>query len=258
MSEISYDHDADPEFNRETHSEERGSGMRTRAHTVSPGLSVRSEMSPTSISGPAEPRLTARSDPLLADGKEPAGLDSTVALMPSFSVGSPELPPRCRSSGISTPAELSDGAFGEQSVSSEAEDAETGSTGECAGITGFANSIRSPPSPVIPAQVDSLLDALGPVLADYGTSPPSPEEAALMHPSSTFNRLENSPLRYSPSDIRAHSPINPPTTPECDDWVGESTGVVGHVDPGSVLEVEPQPHIYRPSEVAITSTPQSQ
>ena len=254
MSEIFYEHDANPEFNREPHSEERGSGMRKRAHTVSPGSSARSEMPPASISGPAEPRPIARSDPLLIDGKEPAGLDSTVALMPSFSVGSPELPPRCRSSGISTPAEFSDGAFGEQSASSEADDAEMGSNGECTGMTRFANGIRSPPSPVVPAQVNLLLDALEPILANYA-SPPSPEEAVLLHPSSTFNHLESPPIRYSPSKVRAHSPASTLTTPEHDDWVGESTGIIGHHDPESTLEVEPQPHIYRPSEAAVTSTP---
>ena len=256
MSDIYYDHDADPELNRETHSEERGSGMCNSAYTVSPGSSVRSEMLPTSISGPAEPRLTARSDPSLADGEEPAGLDSTVALMPSFSVGSPELPLRCRSSGISTPAEFSDGAFGEQSVSLEADDAETASTGECTGMNRFANGTRSPPSPVIPAQASLLLDALGPILASY-TCPPSPEEAALIHPSSTFNRLESSPLEYSPT-VRAYSPISRPTTPEYGDWIGESTGAVGHVDLEPALEVDPRPRIYQPSEVAVTSTPQSQ
>jgi len=256
MSEIYYDHDADPELNRETHSEERGSGMRNSASTVSPGSSVRSEMFPTSISGPAEPRLTARSDPSLADGKEPAGLDSTVALMPSFSVGSPGLPPRCRSSGISTAAEFSGGAFGEQSVSSEADDAETGSTGECTGVNRFANGIRSPPSPVIPAQASSLLDALGPILTDY-TCPPSPEEAALMHPSFTFNRPESPPIEYSPT-VRAYSPVSRPITPEYGDWIGESTGIVGHVDLEPALAVEPQPHIHQPSEAAATSTPQSQ
>ena len=257
MSETFYDHDADQEFDQETYSEEIGSGMCKSAYTVSPGLSVRSEMPPTSTSGPAEPRLTARSDPLLADGKEPAGLDSTVALMPSFSVGSLELSPRCRSSGISTIAESSGGAFGEQSVSPEAGSAETGSTGECIGMTRFANGIRSPPSPVAPAQVNLLLDALEPVLADY-ISPPSPEEAALIHPSFTFDRLENLPIQHSPSSVQTRSPVDPPTTPECDDWVGESTGTVGHVDPETVLEVEPQPHTHRPSEVAVNSIPQSQ
>ena len=57
---------------------------------MSPGLSVRSEMTPTSISGRVELRPSARSDSLLADGKEPAGLDSTVTLMPSFSAVSPD------------------------------------------------------------------------------------------------------------------------------------------------------------------------
>ena len=239
LTELFYDHDAAPEFNRDTHSEERGSGKHTWAYTVSPGLSVRPEMSPTSISGPAEPRLTARSDPSLADGEEPAGLDSTVTLMPSFSVASPELAPRCRSSGISTSAEFSDGILGEQSVSSEAGDGETGFTGECIDMTPFTNGIRSPPSPVVPEQVDSLLGALEPVLEAGYTSPLSPEEAALMHPSrATFNRLESSPPWCSPSRIRAHSPVEPPATPEHDDWIGECTGAVDHVDPGSVSEGE--------------------
>ena len=209
--------------------------MCDRAYTVSPGLPVRSEVSPTSTSGPAEPRLTARSDPSLADGKGPAGLDSTVALMPSFSVASPELAPRCRSSGISTPAEFSDGTFGKQSVSSDEDNTEMGSSGEYTGTTRFANGIRSPPSPVLPEQVSSLLDALGPVLVDY-TPPPSLRKSAPVHLYSNSNRFESPPLEYSPSSVRADNPVKRPATPECDDWVGESTGTV---DPESVLGVEP-------------------
>lgn len=237
ISKILCDHDATPEFDRDTRSEERGSGMSELTYTVSPGLSVRSEMPPTSISSPAEPRLTAHSDPLLADGKELAGLDSTVTLMPSFSVGSPELSSRCRSSGISTSAEFSDGARGEQSVSPKEDNTETRSTGECIGMTCFENGIRSPPSPVVPAQVNSLLDALEPVLARY-TSPSSPEEPALVHPSSKFNRLGSTPLQYSPSSVGAHGSVRPPATPNCDDWVGESMGVVNDADPELTLEVE--------------------
>jgi len=234
MSEIFYDYDATPEFDRDTHLEERGSGMHKLAHTVSPGLSVRSEMSPTSISGPAEPRPTAHSDPSLADGKEPAGLDSAVALMPPFSVVSPELSPRCRSSGISTPAEFTDGTLGEQSMSL---DEETWFTGEYStGETRFSNGTRSPPSPVAPAQAESLLSALGPILTDYA-SPPSPEEAALVHPTSTFDYPGNSPLQYSPSSN--HSPVSRPATPEYADRVGEPTGAVDNVDPEPASEVEP-------------------
>lgn len=170
-----YDHSAALESDWEIDAEEGGSGMRKLACTVSPGLSVRSEMSPTDVFDPAEPRPTVRSDPSLADGKEPAGLDSTAALLPSFSVGSPELSPRCRSGGISTSAESSDGAFGEESVASEGEDMEMESISECTGMSRFVEDAGSP-SPVVPAQVNSLLDALGPALGDCN-SPLSPEEA---------------------------------------------------------------------------------
>ena len=218
-----HDHDAAPEFNLDTRSEERGSGMSRRAYTVFPGLSVRSEVPPTSTSGPAEPRLAARSDTLLADGKEPAGLDSTVALLPSFSFVSPELTPRSRSSGISTPAEFTGGAPGEQSVSSE-NGVKTGHNGEYTSATCFADGIRSPPSPVIPAQVDLLMDALEPILADY-TSPPSPKGAALNH-------LENTPLQYSPSST--YHPVDHPATPEYEHWAGEATGTTENVSEGEV------------------------
>jgi hypothetical protein len=164
--------------------------------------------------------MTARSDPSLADGEELAGLDSTVALMPSFSDVSPELSPRCRSGGISSPAEFTDGTLGEQIVSSEEDDGETGSTGEFTGVTRFANSIRSPPSPAIPARVNLLLDALEPILANY-TSPLSPEEATLAHPSSTVSNLENPPLQYPPSSA-VHSLASRPATPEYDDWSTET------------------------------------
>ena len=254
MSEIFYDYDATLEFDRDTRSEERGSGMGKWASTVSPGLSVRSEMSPTSISCPAEPRLTARSDSSLADGKEPAGLDSTVALMPSFSVVSPELSPRCRSSGISTPAGFTDGTLGEQSMSLEEDDVGMGFAGEYfAGEASFSNGIRSPPSPVVPAQAESLLSALGPILADF-VSPSSPEEAALVHPTSTFDYIENSPLQYSPSTD--HSPVSRPATPEYDDWVGESTGVVDNADSEPASEVESAIASTLPSQrVAVASRP---
>jgi len=238
LSELFYDHDAAPEFNRDTHSGERGSGMHKWAYTVSPGLSVRSEVSPTSISGPAELRPTAHSNPSLADGKELAGLDSTVALMPSFSVASPELVPRCRSSGISTPAEFSDGILGEQSVTLEADDTETGPTGECTGMTRFTNDIRSPPSPVVPEQVDLLLDALEPVLSAGYTSPLSPEGAASPMHLSTFNRLEGTPLQYSPFSVRARDPVELSTTPECDDWVEEPAGSIDHANPEPPPEAE--------------------
>lgn len=234
MSEIFYDYDATPELDRDTHSGERGSGMGKWASTVSPGLSVRSEMSPTNIFGPAEPRPTAHSDASLADGKEPAGLDSTVAPMPSFSVVSPELSPRCRSSGISTPAESTDGTLGEQSMSLEVDYVETGSTGEYSpGVTRFSNGTHSPPSPVVPAQAESLLSALGPILANCV---PSPEEAALVHPTSAFDHFGDSPLQYSPSSN--HSPISRPTTPEYDDWVGESAGADDNVVPEQASGVE--------------------
>ena len=61
-------------------------------------------------------------------------------------------------------------------MASEGEDMETGSTGECTGMTRFVENAGSPPSPAVPAQVDSLLDALEPILGDC-TSFPSPEEA---------------------------------------------------------------------------------
>ena len=236
MSEIFYDYDATPEFDRDTHSEERGSGMHKLAYTVSHGLSARPEMSPTSISGPAEPRLTAHSDPSLIDGKELAGLDSTVALMSSFSVASPELSPRCRSSGISTPAEFTDGTLGEQSMSLEMDIVETGPIGGYfAGETSFSNGTHSPPSPVVPAQAESLLSALGPILADYA-SPRSPEEAPSVYPTSTSDYFENSPLQYSPSSN--HS-VSRPATPEHEDWVGEPPGAVTNVGPEPASEVEP-------------------
>ena len=238
LSEIFDDHDATPESNRDTRSEERRSGMREWTYTVSSGLSVRSEMSPTSISGPAEPRLAARSYTSLADGKEPAGLDSTVALMPSFSVVSPELSHRCRSSGISTPVEFTDGSLGEQSMSLEEDDVGAVFTGEhLTGETRFSDGTRSPPSPVAPAQAELLLSALEPILTGY-VSPPSPEEATLTHPASTFNHFENSPLQYSPSSPR--SPVRRLTTPEYDDWVGESMESVDNADSGPASEVEPQ------------------
>lgn len=195
------DRDATSELGLETHSEKRGSGVRESAYTVSPGLPVRPEMSPTHISGPAEPRPSARSDTSLADGKEPAGLDSTVALMPSFSVASPELAPRCRSSGISTSAESTDGALGEQSVSSGEDNLGRGSTDKFyAGMRCFSKGTRSPPSPVAPAQVECLLGALEPVLANT-TSPP-PEESALTHLIPASEYLERSPLEYSPATPR--------------------------------------------------------
>jgi hypothetical protein len=103
-------------------------------------------------------------------------------------------------------------------------------------MTRFANGICSPPSPVAPAQVNLLLDALEPILAGY-TSPPSPEEAALAHPSSTFNYLENSPLQYSPSSA-THSPASRLASPEYDHWARESTEAVDNVDCESVSEVE--------------------
>ena len=53
---------------------------------------------------------------------------------------------------------------------------EAGSTGEFTGMTRFVEDAGSPPSPAVPAQVDSLLDALEPILGDC-TSFPSPEEA---------------------------------------------------------------------------------
>ena len=174
--ETSYDYSAALEFDRETDAEEGGSGMRKWAYTVSPGLSVRSEMSLTDIFDSAEPRPTVRSDPSLADGKELAGLDSTAALLPSFSVGSPELSPRCRSGEISPPAESSGGAFGEESVASDGGDVETGSNSECTGMTRFVEDAGSPPSPVFPAQVNTLLDALEPILGGY-TSSPTTEDA---------------------------------------------------------------------------------
>ena len=208
--------------------------MGKRAYTVSPGLSVRSEMPPASISGPAEPRPTARSYPSLADGKEPAGLDSTVALMPSFSVGSPELPLRCRSSGISTSEEFTDEALGEQSVSSEEDDMDVESSGYFTGAR-FANDIRSPPSPVVPTRADSLLGALEPILAGL-SSPSSPKEVALAPRTSAFDHYENSPLEYSPSSPQ--SPVNRLATPEYDEWAGESTGPVDDVDSEQVLQVD--------------------
>lgn len=235
LSKVFDDYDANLEFDRDTHSEERGSGIGKRAYTVSSSSSVRSEMPPTSISGPAELRPTAHSDPSPADGEELAGLDSTVALMPSFSVDSPELSSRCRSSGISTPVEYADGSLGERSMSLEEDDIAMGLTGEFTGMTRFGNGIRSPPSPVVPAQAGLLLDALRPVLADY-TPSPSPEEVALEHPSSAFDYPGNSPLQYSPSD--AGSPVNRLVTPECDEWVGESAGAVDGVDSEPVSEVE--------------------
>jgi hypothetical protein len=255
LSKIFHDHDRAPEFDRDAHSGERGSGMRKQAHTVSPGLSVRSEMSPTGIFDPAKPRPTAHSEPLLAGGKELAGRDSTVALMPSFSVVSSELPLRCRSSGISTPEEFSDEGLGEQSMSLEEDDIRTGFTHpEFAGITHPASGSCSPLSPVVPAQVDLMMGALEPLLAGYA-SPPSPEEAALVHPAPISSPLDYSPLQYSPSSDRAHSPARHTAAPEYDDWAGESTEDVDDVDPESVLEAEPQFPAYRLQELAIPSTP---
>ena len=238
LSEIfNYDYDAAPEFDRDARPEERGLGMRKWAYMVSPGLSVRSEMLPTRTSDPAEPRPTARFDTSLADGKEPAGLDSTVALLPSFSVGSPELSSRCRSSGISTPGEFTDDTLGEQSMSLEEDDFGAGFTDEYStGEARVSDGSRSPPSPVVPAQAESLLSALGPVLADHGSSP-SPEEVALVHPTSTFEYLGDSPLQYSPSSTQ--SPVSRVATPEYDDWVGDSTGSVDKIDSEPASEVEP-------------------
>jgi len=104
----------------------------------------------------------------------------------------------------------------EQSASSEEGDAEMGSAGEFTGTTHFTNDIPSPPSPVVPAQVGLLLDALEPILAGYA-SPPSPEEATLEYAPFT-------PLRYPSSSVRARSTVKRPATPEHDDWVGESMG----------------------------------
>lgn len=158
---------------------------------MSPGLSVRTEVSPTSIFVPAEPRPSARSDPLFADGKEPAGLDSTVALMPPFGVGGLEPPFRCRSRGIPSPAGFSDGALGEQSMSLEEDLVETGFAGRFAGIAHFTNGSCSPPSPAAPARVNLLMDALEPVLANR-TSRSCPEDATFVRPCSTSGRLGRS------------------------------------------------------------------
>jgi hypothetical protein len=227
LSKIFQAYDAIPEFDRATQPEERGSGVREHAYTASPGLPARPEMSPTSVFGPAEPRPTARSDPLLADGKESAGLDSTVALMPPFSVASPELPLRCRSSGISASYEFSDESLGERSMSLDEDDWKTGSASNFIGMTRFANGSCSPPSPVIPAQVNLMMDTLEPVLASY-TSPPSLEEAPLVHPPLTPRHLKYSPLQYSPASVRGHSPVEHAPTPDCDDSVGEPTKAIQH------------------------------
>jgi len=101
----------------------------------------------------------------------------------------------------------------EQSANSEDGDAEMGSTGEITGETYLTNDTCSPPSPVVPAQVDSLLDALEPILAGCASTP-SPEEATSVHPPFT-------PLQYRSSSVRAYERS---VTPEHDDWVGESTG----------------------------------
>jgi hypothetical protein len=254
LSMIFQAHDAIPEFDRTTHPEERGSGVRKHAYTVSPGLSARPEMSPTSVFGPAEPRPTARSDPLLADGKEPAGLDSTVALMSPFSVASPELPLRCRSSGISVSDEFSDESLGERSMSLDEDDWRTGSASKFIGMAHLANGSCTPPSPVIPTQVNLMMDALKPVLAGHA-SPPSLEEAPLIHPSLTPGHLKYSPLQYSPASVRGHSPAERVPTPECDNSVGELTKAIDDTNTKLCVEVGPPLHIYRLQETAVHSTP---
>jgi hypothetical protein len=231
LARISRECEAITESDPEAQSEEEGSGMREDAHTVSPGSSARSRVPPTSAFDPAEPRPTARSDPLFADGKEPAGLDSTVALMPSFSVASPELPLRRRSSGISTSAEFSDGTLGEQSMSLD--DVETGVAGKFADAIRFSNGSHSPPSPAVPARVNLLMDTLEPVSVNdnspfrnydhaaanrliaaqiamrarkSSTLPPSLEESTFLPPSLTTGHLEYSSLEYSPASDGAYSP----------------------------------------------------
>ena len=193
------------------------------ARTVSPGSSVRSNLSPTGTFDPAEPRPSARSDPSFSDGKEPAGLDSTVALMSPFGFASSELPLRRRSSGISTPEEYFDGTLGEQSMSLD--DVEPGFAGKFADVNRFSIGSRSPPSPAVPARASSLMDALRPILANYTISSPSMEEATLIPPSLASGRLESSPLEYSPASVRAHSPVKSTVSPEYDEWVGGSAQV---------------------------------
>lgn len=256
LSKILHDHDATPETDWDTHSEEGGSGMCKQAPTVSPGLSAQSEMSPTDIFGLAGPRPTARSDPSFADGKELAGLDSTVALMPSFGVVSPELPPRRRSSGIPTPAEFSDGTLGEQSMSLEEVIVETGFTftSKPAGMTHLANGSCSPPSPAAPGRVNLLMDALEPILANHCSSP-SPKEATLIPPPPTSRHLEYSPLQYSPASVRSHSPAKRAGSPEYDEWVGGPIHAVDDSDLEPASEVEPPFPFYRPQEMAAPSTP---
>lgn len=240
--------------------------MCNQAPTVSPGLSVRSEMSPASIFDPAEPRPTARSNPSFADGKEPAGLDSTVALMPSFGVVGPEPPFRRRSGGISSPAEFSDGALGEQSMSLEEDDVGTGFISRFTGTALFANNSCSPPSPAATGRVNLLMDALEPILASH-TSNLSLEEAALVPPSLAPGRLAYSPLEYSPASARAHSPVNRTHSPEYDDWVGGHGQAVDSINSEPALEDELEDELeeeleqgsrfpfYRPQESVVPSTP---
>ena len=229
--------------------------MCEKAYTVSPGSSARSEMFPTGIFGPAEPRLTARSDPSHADGKELAGRDSTVALMPPFSVGSSELPLRCRSSGISNPAEFSDGSFGEQDMSLEEDDVGMGPSGsKFDHMIRLADSVSSPPSPAAPARVDMLMESLEPILADDATSP-SLEGAMLVRPPSIYNHPERSPLEYSPASVRAHSPVEGAPPLEYDDWVGDSVGADEDADSEEVSKTEPQFPIRRLQQAA-PQTPQ--
>ena len=252
LSKIFQDHDAAPQLDRDAHSGERGSGMCKQAYTVPPGLSARPEMSPTGIFGPAKPRPTAHSDPLLVDGKELAGQGSTVALTPSFGVDSPELSLRRRSSGISTPAEFSDEGLGEQSMSLEEDDIKTGFPHTFTSLAHIASGSCSPLSPVAPAQVNSMMDALGPILASY-TSPP--EEATLVHPASTSSPLDYSPLQYSPASDRDRNPTKRTATPEYDDWAGEPTGAIDDADTEPILEAESQFPNHRPQETAMPSTP---
>ena len=231
LSKISDEYDAIPEFDRETQSEGRGSGVRKQAFTVSSGLSARPEMSPTGIFGPAEPRPTARSDPSFADGKALEGLDSTVALMPPFGVVSPELPLRRRSSGISSPAGFSDGALGEQSMSLEEDNAGAVFTSEFIGTTRFTNGSCSSPSPAAPGRANLLMDALDPILGNHTSplSPPSPQEAMLLPQSLTSRHLEYSPLQYSPSSVRSNSPVERANSPGYDDWVGRPTEAIDNM-----------------------------
>ena len=254
LSKIFHDCDATPESDQDTHPGGSGSGVRKQASTVSPGLSARSEMSPTSIFAPAEPRPSARSDSPLAGGKELAGLDSTVALMPPFGVVSPEPMLRHRSSGISTPAEFPDGTLGEESMSFEEDDAGTGFTDELTGMARFANYNHSPPSPVVPVRANFLMDALEPILANH-TSPSSPEEVTFAPPSLASGHLEYSPLQYSPASTRAYSPVKHIDSPEHDDWVGEPTQAIDGDSFEPILEVEPYLRVRGLQEMATPSTP---